>query len=155
MNITRIMLAAAMTAGLGFASLSAANASVTATINIVNNNASTTIYHAKNPPSTQSDIFSRVGLSWSTMPPNSLLAGTNDATSKIVLGANDYVDFTFGAPNLSSPFSAGCTFRVSANAAGNGLSTPQVMNKLSPGSSCGTSLPSGKPYNAEVTIGGF
>lgn len=43
MNITRIMLAAAMTAGLGVASVTAAQANVTATINIVNNNASTTI----------------------------------------------------------------------------------------------------------------
>ena len=112
MNITRIMLAAAMTAGLGFTSLSAAQANVTATIDIVNNNASTTIYHAKNPPSTQSDIFSRVGLSWSTMPPNSLLAGTSDATSKITLGATTGLSSRYGSPNGPSSFAHGCVFRV-------------------------------------------
>jgi len=154
MNITRIVLAAAMTAGLGFTSLSAASASVTATINIVNNNAATTIYHAKNPPSTQSDIFSRVGLSWSTMPPNSLLAGTSDSTAKITLGANDYVKFTYGAPNSASPFTAGCVFTVQANSAGNGLLPPSAT-KISSASICGGSLPSGKPYNVEVTVGGF
>lgn len=100
-------------------------------------------------------MFSRVGLAWSVVPPNSLLAGASDATSKITLGANDYVEFTFGAPNSSSPFSAGRTFRVTANSAGTALLTAAATAKLSPASSCVGSLPSGKPYNAQVTLGGF
>ena len=153
MNITRIMLAAAMTAGLGFTSLSAAQANVTATIDIVNNNASTTIYHAKNPPSTQSDIFSRVGLSWSTMPPNSLLAGTNDATAKIVLGPSEYVIFTYGSPNSPSKFPNSCDFKVQANPLGTGLLTPSVTPTGA--ASCAGILPSGQPYNVKVTVSGF
>ena len=153
MNITRIMLAAAMTAGLGFTSLSAAQANVTATIDIVNNNTATTIYHAKNPPSTQSDVFSRVGLSWSMMPPNSLAAGASDATTKVTLGPSDFVKFTYGAPNSPNLFTNSCTFKVAANSAGTSLI---VSTDSKAGSAvCGTSLPSGQPYNVRVTVSGF
>lgn len=150
LNITRIILAAAMTAGLAVTSLSAAQANVTATIDIVNNT-STTIYHAKDPPSTQKDLFSP-GRTWSIAPPDSILAG-KDAIVKVTLGPGEFVTFTYGAPNLPAMFLNACTFRVAANAFGNAFLVPNSSRAGS--ATCGGSLPSGKPYNVQVTIGGF
>lgn len=152
MHLTRIAAALALTAGLGITSMHAADASITATINITNN-ASVTVYHAKNPPSTQSDSF--VGVSgWLTAPPDSVLAGASNHAAQITLGANQEVTFYYGSPNANSIFSNYCAFTVKANSLGNGFQratgTPNNMV-----TTCSASLPSGQPYNVQVTLGGF
>ncbi len=153
MNFTRIMAAAALAAGLGIGSVATADASVTATINIVNNNSSTTVYHAKNPPSTQSDSF--VGVAgWTTSPPDSLLAGNSDSTMKITLGANQSVTFTFGSPNSASQFPNSCTFTIKANSGGTGLQTP-TSSKVGSATSCSINLVSGQAYNVQAALSGF
>jgi hypothetical protein len=152
MKLTRIMAAAALAAGLGIGSIATADASVVATINIVNNNSSTTIYHAKNPPSTQSDVLVGV-LAWTVAPPDSIAAGASDATAKITLGANQQVTFTYGAPNLPTAFTNGCTFTVRANSTGTALMTPS--SSAIGLASCGITLPTGHAYNVQATLANF
>ena len=152
MHFTRIMAAVAMAAGLGITSMHAADASVTATINLTNN-ASVTVYHAQNPPSTQSDSF--VGVAgWLTGPPNSIAAGASDHSMQITLGANQQVTFYYGSPNSPTLFANYCAFTVKANTLGNGFKAPTAQGSGS-GTTCSATLPSGQVYNIQVTIGGF
>jgi hypothetical protein len=152
MNLKAFMAAAALAATLGIGSAAAADASVAVTLRIVNNNSSSTIYHAKNPPSTQSDQFTGV-LGWTVTPPDSLAAGASDASAKITLGANQQVVFTFGAPNSANPFSNGCTFTLKANSAGTALMFP-VASQIG-NAQCGISQPSGQAYNVQATLANF
>ncbi|GAC1573092.1 MAG: hypothetical protein NVS3B7_04140 [Candidatus Elarobacter sp.] len=151
MHLTRIMAAAALAAGIGITATHAAQASVTATIRI-DNNATTAIYHAKNPPGTAVDIFFGVA-GWTVAPPDSLGAGANDSSTKITLGANEKVTFTYGTPNSANPFSSSCTFSIQANSFGSALKTP-VASRVGM-ASCTATLPAGKPYNVELGVSGL